>query len=101
MFPSHDPSGEYSQTQGRLCRETKSGKTSFCCLGVLVNEVEGFADHPGYGHVKHAGSLRRGFLKEVGLSIDAQGELVCMNDGCCDYPKRRFSTIANWIEENL
>lgn len=30
-------SGQYDQLQGALCAETDSGRTAFCCMGMLCN----------------------------------------------------------------
>ena len=91
-------SGEYEQGRGRLC-DTSGEVHKFCCLGVLINEVEGFGvigrdyavQELGYGGMPTAA-----FRSRVRLSNDAQWRLVSMNDR-----GKSFTEIADWIEANL
>ena len=108
-------SGEYEQGKGYLCEAGKDGTQKFCCLGVLINETEGFdflpGDPPvegvGISHdfaVKHAAQNyrtmvympSRDFNKRVGLEWGMAEALSDMND-----EGRTFAEIADYIEENL
>lgn len=89
-------SGNYKQGRGRL---KHAGR--YCCLGVL-GDVMGcqftrhivFKDGIDVGDV---GAYHSGFLsKHVGLHLNQQSNLVCMNDG-----GKSFDEIADWIEANL
>lgn len=113
-------SGEYKQAQAQLC--TNDGK--MCCLGVLYDvaidgvwEVDDYGPRYGmpptpenhewnwaikaagpYGkHVLEASELPDAILRKVGLTRDDQNDLINMND----VQRKRFPTIANWIEKNL
>lgn len=94
--------GVYSQTQGSLSKDY-GGWHTFCCLGVLQNEVEGFwkkgvltycysADPEKY----NSSFLREEILAEVGLEDKHQRTLARMNDS--GHP---FEGIALYIEKNL
>lgn len=97
-------SGEYAQGRNALCIIGED-YDRFCCLGVLINEVEGFAgttktyidaelrtirrsDNP------YSLSLRQ--FREWGLDGETQDELIYMNDD-----GKRFTTIANYIEKKF
>ena len=103
-------SGQYSQTKGVLCKETKTGKCSFCCLGVLSNiHAEETGGHWTEAEVQK-GAVWKGILVYgkrdtmpsrivtdwSGLSVGAQNQVANMNDH-----GDRFSKIANYIEKNL
>lgn len=103
-------SGQYSQTKDVLCKETKTGKCSFCCLGVLCNI---HAEQTG-GHWterdRKKGDIWPGILvygkrdtmppkivtEWAGLTNDEATVLANMNDA-----GSRFNQIANYIEKNL
>ena len=101
-------SGDYNQGKHSLCRTTstrKDAQVEFCCLGVLINETEGFDKLPGepqttFGDKRHAFqgdkvSMPTGvFLKHIGLSTSAARSLANMNDGGAD-----FKSIADYIEK--
>lgn len=110
-------SGEYKQTRGQLCDH--EGK--MCCLGVLYdvavdgdwdvednNEgidpdlVDGDSWDWGIKIDKDAKyiqttDLTDEILTQLGLTEDDQIYLVSMND----LQRKRFPTIANWVEANL
>lgn len=91
--------GEYAQGTGALCR-LKNGEHEFCCLGVLVNEIEGFdslpisfrpAIHDGY-----KGTLSGRLMKMTELRPLERNKLISMNDSGSSFPE-----IADYIEANL
>lgn len=98
-------SGEYTQGTHAMCRASNEG-ASYCCLGVLVEEVKGedvwapkpivFAEYQDTRllYQGNTGTPRNEFLEECGL--DSIGELVQMND-----TGDSFKKIATWIEKNL
>lgn len=107
-------SGEYTQTRNVMYNPKTGG---FCCLGVLEcemmdGEVEAFSD----GMFK--GTPTMDFWEYIGAEVGKSthgsddddpdiSALISMNDG--QYAeghkgrinKRKFSTIANWIEKNI
>ncbi|KKN81613.1 hypothetical protein LCGC14_0318920 [marine sediment metagenome] len=117
-------SGQYDQIQGTLCAETtSSGRTGFCCLGVLCNihaeesSGGGWEESRNYkskskfvgskGKVKKIMSKELSYLgsgeetpKEVaswsGLDHDDETTLIEMND-----KGENFTDIAFFIENEL
>lgn len=89
--------GHYLQTRGQLIdHDAATGDDSFCCLGVLANEINKTGVLDGQETlVGSYGSLAgRAWAK---LDPGVVYMLANMND------ERRFSfnSIANWIEKNL
>lgn len=110
-------SGEYGQVKGKLT----DGNGGFCCLGVLQHcvsggKVEYSPADPVFGDAERFLEMpTQSWYKSVGIEVvngDEQEDfLAVMNDGgtWCD-PKtfeykhvgrKKFSTIANWIEKNI
>ncbi len=105
-------SGEYVQGRNQLVTEGVN-YDKFCCLGVLVNETEGFGikknsyffgpfassdpDEIQYTCGNSFDTLSVAFRRRVGLSADDTFVLMDMND----IARKNFKTIANWIERNL
>ena len=95
-------SDEYAQGKTWLCRDI-DGEHRFCCLGVLVNGVEGFEKTPsptpvlGVNVAAHVVSMNHfpstDFLEKVGLDEELAMELAQMNDD-----GRTFRQIARTIE---
>ena len=102
-------SGQYSQTKHILCKETKTGKFSFCCHGVLSNihaeETGGHWTESESDKGKWKGVLSYGkrdtlpskiVMAWAGLEIGTVNHLANMNDSGSS-----FKTIANYIENEL
>jgi hypothetical protein len=77
-------------------------ETHFCCLGVAAHIFEEEPWVP-YGHGRsvytvggYHGTLPPDSRSKIGLSDDAQQELIYRND-----LGQSFPGIADWIEENL
>lgn len=98
-------SGEFRQTTGKLYRESKLDKPSYCCLGVLCevwkraegSEHEFVESGLRFGPPKSSGF---GYLPSyvwgwAGLENVSTDVLVNMNDG-----GESFSAIADFIEES-
>lgn len=104
-------SGEYEQGRERLCSIAEDGTHRFCCLGVLVNEVEGFAEYGEPGEYGGLGVPTRKFIKRVGLDRhpSAIDELTYRNDGgiitegdmTIHTEPQTFEQIAAYIEKHL
>lgn len=95
-------SGEYAQGRGVLCAANDDREHDFCCLGVLINEVEGFnrvptKAYPSADLDNNISSLSYRFREKVGITNKQQADLMALNDG------RLFSfeQIADWIEKNI
>ena len=89
-------SGEYEQGKNRFVTPEEE-YDRFCCLGVLVNETEGFDFIDGnYYADGYPSMLSDRFLKEIGLTYGQQADLVTMND-----LGKSFKQIADYIEKNL
>jgi hypothetical protein len=86
-------SGEYDQTDGKLCHVNIEGQHSFCCLGVLCNmhavahgngwkgEASGGPSSLSYGRGKYSDSMpSKTVLEWAGLDKDFADELANMND---------------------
>lgn len=110
-------SGEYKQGRTQLC----DANDRFCCLGVLIDAcideewVEttagwdandgsirtgwGVPQYPGviFPSIIKDGSLPERLKKEINLDIDAEDQLIELNDG----QHWGFKRIATWIEKNL
>jgi hypothetical protein len=93
------PEGVYAQCQGALVHTREDGgRDSFCCLGVLQNEIEGFyGDQCRQTRDGVYGSLDPAFRVQVGLNPETEKELARMNDRT----NLTFAEIADWIEEEL
>lgn len=99
-------SGNYPQGIGAL-KEIKLGEEiyRYCCLGVLCETIiaKGIMDIPVRAESNLVtfdgviGGLTSRLMDKVGLTRDAHGELVRLND----LKRLSFSEIADWIEENL
>jgi hypothetical protein len=88
-------SGEYKQTTGQLCKvdDLTQPSESFCCLGVLVDQLwnnhwveifdgKGLAAKVSNGEIGETeGELPAVLLNEVGLTESDQQHLIAMNDG--------------------
>jgi hypothetical protein len=98
-------SGQYDQTEGKLCNSTGD---AFCCLGVLL-DIQGAVwrqpnedEYGGLIPVTPKANRRIGDIDidvqawRGGLSDTQAGELSGMNDD-----GESFSKIANYIEANL
>jgi hypothetical protein len=98
-------SGQYRKTTGKLCRVSKNGNKSWCCLGVLTDLYNKEYRHPqahvsgGFlsstvenwsGMCSWDGKLR--YNNDVGASLSK------LND--CKKSKRSFKRIADIIEKN-
>jgi hypothetical protein len=81
---------------------------TFCCLGVLVNEMASeqgldFTDISPYDNIEFDKKIRDGVFKgwpineALGLSEKAVHHLMVMNDD----EDKGFKAIATWIEKNL
>lgn len=105
-------SGKYKQGKGHL----KDERGRFCCLGVLCNIIDpkgwsSSADDGGFAYTydeeTEDGEIPSTLRHKVGISFDHTTHLITMNDGREPghyegaASRRRFSTIATWIEENL
>jgi hypothetical protein len=97
-------SGKYRKTSRKLCRITKNGNKSWCCLGVLT-------DLYNKEHKKHQVSVEGGLLPNKveqwsgmcswGGKLHYNGAstaLTNLND--CTKSKRSFSRMADIIEKN-
>lgn len=91
-------SGRYQQGQEAL----RSGKHTFCCLGVLcdlVDQDQWGSHHEGAWYFKYEeiyGMPDDVTFIATGISREEAQELADMNDGGTG-----FSEIANYIEEHL
>lgn len=85
------PQGEYIQGKYEMCRQNESGQDTFCCLGVLRNEMTGFTQRQSNSH------LSSKELETFGLTPADAYFLMGMNDEL----SFSFRRIAKWIEENL
>ena len=96
-------SGQYRQTKGNLCSETRSGNNSFCCHGVLCNI---YAEETG-GHWEGDGKTVLSYKNKwtmppsivtqwAGLKTGIVNDLANMNDNGDSFKK-----IADFIEKNL
>lgn len=120
-------SGEYEQGIDVLC----NANNKFCCLGVLVNETEGFDLLPGdmyttpngWQHQANLPSVKRkdgwaetgaptpAQMRKWGLTDAQCSVLIALNDGNPmsykgkeinpDLRNHSFAEIADWIEGNL
>ena len=99
-------SGKYKQGKGRL-KSTKGKAVRYCCLGVLCDilDQKKWSTEPGAAMIdgrfpsfwcKNEYSLPDAVKKRLALSASKQETLIGLNDS-----GKRFSTIANYIEENL
>lgn len=106
-------SGKYQQGRGTLCQFDK-GEFKYCCLGVLgdiglpgaewrtygTGEVEARYDlFSEQGVREGSGMLPQGTIDSLvgpGLNVDT---LAAMNDGEGSNPRRKFTTIAKYIEQ--
>lgn len=107
-------SGNYKQGQGTLCKYDR-GEFRYCCLGVVSDlAVAGaeWVEHQGggnaFGKYRLVGPdgriLGSGMISQTqldslvgpGLSVDT---LAGMNDGSSQYKRRKFVTIAKYIED--
>lgn len=101
-------SGEYEQTQGRLCDE--DGR--MCCLGVLIdvtqdgNWVEdmdtssydsNYTCVEGWLFRDHDSNLPGRVRENLGITDRQEQDLIIMNDE----KDADFSEIADWVEANL
>jgi len=104
-------SGEYEQGKGQLCI-TWDGVSKYCCLGVAIEELVDADWEPQEGSVSSVvgwgirgltGRLPMEEREKIGISLEAESELIHMNDGTGKYydSDKSFSEIADWIEENL
>jgi hypothetical protein len=112
-------SGKYKQGMETLCDiDPDTGKTTFCCLGVLA--VECGVPNKTLENKDFLSNLRKA-PKELKLPISMQNILASFNDGLDDFSvrdldrkiaqainpnvvfgkKRGFVWIANWIEKYL
>lgn len=87
-------SGKYKQGEGLL----RDKNDHYCCLGVLA-DVMGMEWCYIRGRHSVEGSFTTELPSEI-LPLNFQGQLIEMNDGM-GVPRRRFKTIAKWIEKNL
>lgn len=101
-------SGRYKQTTGQLGQRDKSGKESFCCLGVLakVAAAEKSIERPVWdidelivvdGDAWHNDELPAAIRKQVGLTDLQQRRLVELNDD----QNASFKAIADFIEKKI
>lgn len=102
------PLGVYEQTSGCLCKgspDEPDKPESFCCLGVLVNEIEGFCEEvlPALFGQHAAATLDKNdlmpshrLLDYCGLTYEQANKLAEMNDD-----GKTFAEIADHIEANL
>lgn len=103
-------SGKYKQTKGALKRKTSHG-IGYCCLGVLCSIVEGaeFDKQPDakgeysvyYGGHSSVANLPDPIAQQLGITNNEEGILIDMNDGDKNCSRKKFSTIATWIEKNI
>lgn len=87
--------GKYLQySEGGLHIVDDKGNDRFCCLGVLANicNLEGGLD----GQEAFCGGYGELAFEWAGIHWDAAYKVAHMNDS-----GKGFTTIANWIEENL
>lgn len=89
-------------------RGDRPATDTFCCLGVLVNEMAskqglGFEDVGDYDDEKFNYPVGEGVFKgepigkALGISNDESRRLMVMNDA----EGKGFKAIAKWIEKNL
>ena len=99
-------SGKYKKTTGILCKVTKNGNKSYCCLGVLTelyNKEHGISGIVYGGHLKE--EVRQwSDMNSVEGTIAGSGHysgntLADLND--CELSKRSFKRIADIIEKNV
>lgn len=96
-------SNEYQQARGCLRVIMNDGKDTFCCLGVLCNEIDKnewkkcqFGDYPVIYDESYT-RLGVKVRKLAEIQDDEMFELIKMNDD----EMLGFDQIADWIEENL
>lgn len=93
-------SGKYKQGNGWLRDE----KDRYCCLGVLA-DVMATEWKLIHGVYRASICMDETDLNDDILPQEVREELIDMNDGqdraTNPVPRRRFTTIARWIEENL
>ena len=106
--------GEYSQCRGSLSKTeyvegvvlgtSGAEKHTFCCLGVLQNELNGFCDFDhdnseviGLKAYPASSYPPDDVCKRANLNRDTKRILSKMNDN----QNKSFEQIADWIEENL
>jgi hypothetical protein len=92
-------SGEYEQTQGKLC----DAEGAMCCLGVLIDVTQDGewrlrdSDDGGfYAYDGKVGLLSDAVKEDVGLGAKTEARLVALNDD----DGRSFADIADWVEVN-
>lgn len=113
-------SGEYKQAIGTLKDVTSGDPAGYCCLGVLV-EISGYGnwqeyeynDKGGYtpnatyemdlheSHYSMRETLCDAVLDEFGITSDAAGLLMALNDGDMPYRHHTFKEIADIIESDI
>ncbi len=86
-------SGKYKQGTGSLCKLGRDNKPRHCCLGVLIEMMSSVDLSKGHGFWPDVDIL----YEKAGLFQDNRWELIYKNDT----QRCKFSTIANYIEENL
>lgn len=101
-------SGEYRQARKKMFIRTKSGRESFCCLGVLTNECDAWGEYAedrkangfivvSVSEINKLDTLRGAFTPErCRLSESDKLFLARVNDSGWS-----FEMIADWIEGNL
>lgn len=117
-------SGKFAQATGLLHKTEATGRgrtdrAGYCCLGVLSCRIAGLAavketgwkwDGQQWRRDREAdelvGTVEDGVLpvivqSAVGLSSNAFGQLIEMNDGSEETRPRSFAQIAKWIEKNI
>lgn len=111
-------SGNYKQGTGKLRQVEKNGDT-YCCLGVLCDVLgvkwhtsdDDWDGHPAYGVMDNRyindSDLPDRIRNKVGLTYEDTEKLIHLNDGGFNYktnkqdPRRKFPTIAKYIEQNF
>lgn len=87
-------SGYYMQNVGQLWGPV-NGKPTFCALGVLCEVCDSTQRIP-YGYrATGQRSWFKALMEDTGLTWDALGEVIDMNEA-----RQSFAKIADWVEAN-
>lgn len=101
-------SGRFVQGQQKLLGESEEGETCYCCLGVLLQGLGARLSGGGYwltfegeDFASPDEELDRDTLAALGLSPEAQSELIYLNDGTKGARPHSFLEIADWVETHV
>jgi hypothetical protein len=99
-------SGKYRKTTGALCKISKQGNASYCCLGVLTDLFNKEHTPDKQRQLIGCGVLSSSVMKWAGIKSatgmldynSKETSLTDLND--CKKGKRSFKRMADIIEKN-